>query len=401
MDGWDEDWAKLAGIGKSRAPSAAVLEGRITAAADADPKSENYSTLLWDAASAADWLGRHQTALRCINEFLRIQPENNEARYERGLQLLMAGNAGVGWKEYRRLYLTPKQIQKAGGLPPSWNGQAAGDGILVFSDQGEGDAIMALRYAPRLKERFNRVLFNCSHSLVDLAKTMPCFEAVIPFNGFAQSEYGSIAGLQCQFHVPVMALPAFFGAFDPDPPPPPPYFDVTAELVAFLREHFGGKGAFRVGLSWKGGPGTPRDPVRSFDIAEFQPLMAIHGVEFFSLQWETEGGETDDLPVAVKDMYREAKAWPQSHGKPWTFLETVALAATMDLVVTCDSVIAHVAGAMDVPTWVALPVASEWRWGVKTARSGWYPKARLFRQRKYDEWKPVFDDMAAELAQLV
>jgi hypothetical protein len=400
MNGWDENWARLAGIGASLAPSEAVLEGRIIAAGEADPKSANYVKLLWDAAPAADWLGRHQTALRCIDEVLRVQPENNEALYERGLQLLMSGNAGPGWNEYRQLYFTPKQVQKADGLPPSWDGKAAGDGILVRSDQGDGDAIMALRYAPWLKQHFNRIVFYCNQPLVDLAKTMPCFEAVIPFNGFGQSEYGSIAGLQCQYHVPVMALPGFFGAFDPHPPPPPPYLNVSPELIAFLRERFGDTGGLRVGLCWRGGPGTPRDPVRSFDVAKFQPLLEIGGVEFFSLQWDTENGEVDDLPAEVMDMYQESKGYLLSNKKPWTFLETAALAATMDLVVTCDSVIAHVAGAMNVPTWVALPVASEWRWRLKTDRSDWYPKVKLFRQRKYNEWKPVFDDMAAELAQL-
>jgi hypothetical protein len=401
MTGWDDDWARLAGIGEGRGPSEAVLMGRIDAAAEANPPAGDYKGLLWNAASAADWLGRHQTALRCLDEYLRLDPGDHQAHYERGVQLLMDGKFGTGWKEYRRLYQTPKQLQKVAGFPPFWNGQAAGDGILVFSDQGDGDAIMSLRYARMLKERFHRVLFNCSEDLLELAKTLGCFEAVIPFNGFTHSEYGSIAGLQCQYHVPVMALPGYFGAFDPNPPPPPPYFGVGPGLINHLREHFGGGGGFRVGLAWRGKPGTPRDPVRSFDVGEYRPLMAVPGVEFFSLQWECEDGELDDLPAQVKDMYREARQWPRSHGRPWTFLETAALAASMDLVVTCDSVISHVAGAMNVPTWVALPVASEWRWGVKTESSGWYPKTRLFRQMRYQEWEPVFAGMAAALEELL
>ncbi|MCE9531541.1 MAG: hypothetical protein K8T89_10535 [Planctomycetes bacterium] len=361
MAGFDESWSRLAGIGEGRAPREATLVDRIVVAGEADPSAGNYKDVMWSAASAADWLGRHQTALRSLDAVLQIDPDDHQAHYERGLQLLMAGKFPEGWTEYSRLYQTPKQVRKVDGFPPPWDGKADGEGILVFSDQGDGDAIMALRYARELKKRFGRVIFNCDPNLADLAKTIGCFEEVIPFLGFSGSKYGSIKGLECDYHVPVMALPGHFGAFAPDPPSLPPYFTLDPALVANMQRELRFSEGYRVGVAWRGNSGTPRDPVRSFDAEEFLPLAAVPGVEFFSLQWESGDGEADCLNVHGKEIYRLARS-RNRRGIPWTFLDTAAFVASLDLVITCDSAIAHIAGALDVPTWVAEEMAVElWR----------------------------------------
>jgi hypothetical protein len=359
------------------------------------PGDARFRDLLRQAAGSADWLGRHQTALRCYEEILRDNPADKEAHSELGMQLLMLGRFAEGWKEYLHLYYTPKQLRAAEDLPPPWDGQTGGDGILVVSDQGEGDAVMSLRYARKLRERFARVFFFCQPGVADLADTTGYFDEVIPTNGIVSSRHRS-AALGCEYHVPVMALPAYFHAFDPDKPPPAGYFNLDPRLTTNLRDKFWSGEGYRVGLAWRGKPGTPRDPIRSFDPSLLSPLVDLAGPKFFSLQSEQEDGETDSLGDSVMALWPEMKRWCRLPDRSWSLLETASFIASLDLVVTCDSVIAHVSGAVGVPTWVALPAASEWRWGLGD-RTDWYPTAKLFRQSRYAEWEPVFAEMARSL----
>ena len=157
---------------------------------------------------AADWLGRHQTAQRCFEEILRGDSEDHNTHYELGHQLLMLSDFTHGWREYLHRYQTEEHLQKAHtlGVPPVWDGHTDGNGILVYSDQGEGDAIMMMRYVPQLRRHFKRVFFLCGEMLADLAGTTDFFDEVIAIERVSSSRHGSIAELYCEYSTPVTAL---------------------------------------------------------------------------------------------------------------------------------------------------------------------------------------------------
>jgi hypothetical protein len=130
-------------------------------------------------------------------------------------------------------------------------------------------------------------------------------------------------------------------------------------------------------------------------------LTQIPGTSFFAIQWEAESQEIADLGPDVKDLWPTMKTLPFGD-RGWSLLETAGFIAGMDLVITCDSVVAHVAGTMNVATWVPLPLASEWRWGLNKKYGLWYPdNVKLFHQQQYRDWAPVFDEMKEKLEDLV
>ncbi len=350
---------------------------------------------------AADCVGRHATAIGLWEELSRLNNEDHEAHYELGCQHLLLGKYEAGWQDYLHYFQTPQYVGKVADFPPIWDGHSSADGILVFADQGYGDAIMTLRYVPQLSPYFQRKLFFCDDSLAPLAEATNYFEAVVTPNAIRTSRYGSLAGMHCQYHAPVMSLPAHFHAFAPDYPPPPGYFQVDAALINYLRRPFADSQGIRVAVAWKGKPSTPRDPLRSFEPALLRPLTQTPGTTFFAIQWEAEDQEIEDLGPGVTNMYPTMRRM-RFRGRPWSLLETAAFVGGMDLVITCDSVVAHVAGAMNVTTWIPLPFASEWRWGLNKRYGLWYPEnVRLFRQNQYGNWAPVFDAMKQELQRMV
>jgi ADP-heptose:LPS heptosyltransferase len=170
----------------------------------------------------------------------------------------------------------------------------------------------------------------------------------------------------------------------------------ATDLRSEWQQRLDGGGTLRVGIVWAGNPRQPRDPWRSTRLANFAPLAAVPGIRLVSLQ---KGAAREQLAC-------EATTWNvldfgEELDADAPFVDTAALIECLDLVISVDTAVAHLAGAMQKPVWLALQFAADWRWGLSTDRTPWYPSMRLFRQRALHDWPQVFADMAVELRKLV
>jgi hypothetical protein len=191
-------------------------------------------------------------------------------------------------------------------------------------------------------------------------------------------------------HLPLMSLPRILGLVRPqDMPAPPPYLAVEAERVEAWRAKLAGWGCRKVGIVWQGNPQHVRDALRSIPLSEFLPLSQVAGVQLFSLQ---KGSGREQLASAGSDcpIVDLADDLPD-------FAETAAVIDVLDLVISCDSACAHLAGALARPVWLALPAAPDWRWQLERVDSPWYPSMRLFRQQTLGDWAEVFARIATAL----
>ncbi|HEX3148590.1 MAG TPA: tetratricopeptide repeat protein [Gemmataceae bacterium] len=343
----------------------------------------------FDLASACDMTGDPCEALQCLEEVARLGPYRPDARFLRGTIRLLLGEFPTAWSDYRAFYETERYKLK--GCPmPMWDGVATGQHILLYSDQGLGDAIQFLRYVPQLRQKFRHISFYGPESLGSIIRLNELANELIPDPGLLLAYPGGLRSLPCEYYSPLSALPGWFGADIPLAP----YLRCEQSLPAtFMRRHFD-RSEFKVGIAWKGSRDTPRNKIRSFTTGLFRRLIDIPNTHFYVLQKDATSEEmkvfdgASDVTILTDDMNRF---------RGWDIMATAAAMMQMNLVITCDNMHAHLAGAIGRTVWVGLPYASEWRWQLGMTDSPWYPTSRLFRQPEYGCWEPVFDSMASEL----
>lgn len=325
--------------------------------------------------------GRMAEAVACYDMGLRIQPDSASTHWNRALAWLEMGDFQRGWPEYewrwRRPQTPPRPFPQ-----PRWDGSPLeGQTILLYMEQGLGDMIQFIRYAALLKQRGGRVIVECPPSLHCLFATCPGIDQVVvegqPLPNFT-------------IQVPLLSLPGLLDTTLATIPAEVPYLRADPERIAKWRAELGPIVGFKIGLVWQGNPKHGADRHRSLPLQVFAPLAAVEGVRLVSLQ---KGPGTEQIPdarpkLAVLDLRSET--WND-------FMETAAVIANLDLVVTVDTAVAHLAGALGAPVWVALPHALDWRWLLKRDDSPWYPTMRLFRQPAPGDWSPVIERMADAL----
>ncbi|MGP0068649.1 MAG: hypothetical protein ACLQGP_34245, partial [Isosphaeraceae bacterium] len=268
-----------------------------------------------------------------------------------------------------------------------WMGEPLeGRTILLHPDQGLGDTIQFLRYATILQARGARVIVACQEALVRLAETCPGIDRVItqgdPLPEF--DVHSTLTRVMCLITRSVDAIPA-----------PIPYFRADPERVERWRDRLAASTGYKVGIAWQGNPKHSRDRDRSFPLAQFEKLAGLEGVRLISLQ-RGAGSEQLHAPARrfpVIDLGEEVD--PDMA----TMADTPAIMMNLDLVIAPDTAVAHLAGALGVPVWIALPLGPDWRWMLDREDSPWYPAARLFRQTELGRWEPVFDRIADALAE--
>jgi tetratricopeptide (TPR) repeat protein len=330
-------------------------------------------------------LKRLDEAVASFDRALAIKPDYIEARYNRGKVQLLSGDYRNGFKAYEHRWDTKDFLSRPPNLrAPKWQGEAiAGRSILIFSEQGLGDVIQFSRYLPLLVQLGANVTFLCPAKLVRLLKPLTQqIEVVTSLGGEERFDF------QCA----LMTLPLRFGA---DPiSSPAPYLRPEAELADRWRQRIGDQG-FKIGIAWHGNQ-YARSRRRSVPLSEFIPLSERPGVRLISLQKHQGLDQLTNLSGAtVEDLGDEFDSGPDA------FIDTAAVMSGLDLIVTCDTSIAHLAGALGRPTWVALIYVPEWRWQLDRADTPWYPAMRLFRQQTRGEWSGAFRDMALELDALL
>jgi hypothetical protein len=193
-----------------------------------------------------------------------------------------------------------------------------------------------------------------------------------------------------EWHCPLMSLPAAFQTSIDSIPAQIPYLHVPAEAKKNAASLAWPDDGLRVGLVWSGNPLFPEDRLRSIPLSGFAPMLALHGVRFFSLQTGPAASQLDEVGEPITDLQAAIG----------DMADTTALIGKLDLVITVDTAVAHLAGALGKPTWVLLPFAPDWRWLMEREDSPWYPTMRLFRQRGFGEWAPVLERVRGQLAAL-
>jgi tetratricopeptide (TPR) repeat protein len=329
-------------------------------------------------------LGQFDAAMASFDRAIALQPQLSEPLFNKGLRYLQAGEFERGFELYERRPMADRGAAE-GCDAPRWDGNSeiTGKRFLTYAEQGLGDTIQFSRYALLLAARGARVVLSVQEGLCALLRTLGSNIEVI-----GAAERPTDIELQC----PLLSLPHLFGTRIETIPAPCPYLQPQPERVARWRERLGTGGRL-IGIHWQGGTGRT-DAGRSFPLRYFASIARIPGVRLFSMQ---KGPGTEQLRGLPGD-WRVEDLGPQFDpvgGE--AFLDTAAVMAALDLVITSDTSIAHLAGALGRPTWVALKHRPDWRWMLKREDHPWYPTMRLFRQPEPGAWGPVFDRMRREL----
>ncbi len=321
--------------------------------------------------------GAFETEIACHRQALALDPDLADAHFCLGMALLRQGDFAAGWHHYEGR----RRLPDWGGpafraiTAPLWEGEdLKGRSILLQAEQGLGDTIQFLRYAPLLAARGAQVTVRLPPVLVRLARTLA--------GGIAVAGNDAVPP-PTDFHLPLLSLPLRLGTTLDTIPPAVPYLGSTATAATGGRPR-------RIGLVWAGAPGHKRDRRRSIALATFAPLARATGIDLVSLQIGPRAVEALAPPGGL--TLRNA-LWDSAD-----FADTAAVVAGLDLVITVDTALAHLAGALGKPVWILLPYAADWRWLLDREDSPWYPSAHLFRQEEPDAWAAVLERVAAALA---
>lgn len=331
--------------------------------------------------------GREEEALACYAEALARDGELAEAHVGRGQLLLARGAFSEGWPEFEwrlRLPDWPRRGYPHRLAAPRWEGDRFEDQtLLVYCEQGLGDAIQFVRYLPRVKARGGgRVVLEAPAPLAPLFRRLPGVDAVTVF---APDTPPAVAHDR---QVALLSLPRIFGTTLADIPAAIPYLSAEPGEIARWRRRLR-PAALQVGVVWAASGWTRGLAVKSCRLGDFEPLARIAGVALYGLQPGAAAQEAAAAPAAWRF---------QNWGTEFRdFSDTAAALAALDLVVTVDTAVAHLAGAMGRPVWTLLPFPADWRWLRGRRDSPWYPTMRLFRQARRGAWAPVFESVAAEL----
>jgi len=330
-------------------------------------------------------LGRFEAALAAYDAALAADPGSRRAVFSKATLLLLQGRFAEGWPLYEerpRYFAVPGlEADKAWRDPAQ---DVAGRTVLVYDEQGIGDAIQFARFVAALAARGARIVLMLRPALKALFQGLSPQVEVVTLNDAPPAH---------DLHAALNSLPFLLGIGE-DVGMEAPYLAPDAARAAAWKKTIGGEG-LRVGIAWQGKTGGHADAARSFPLAALAPLAKVPGVRLISLQ---KGEGEEQLAGLPNGMTVETLGAAFDAG-PDAFLDTAAAMAALDLIVTCDTAIAHLAGALGRPCWVALKQVPEWRWQMGRADSPWYPQMILFRQQTRGDWAGVFAAMAERLAE--
>ena len=330
-------------------------------------------------------LGQHAEALACYAKAIEIDPDDAEAHFNRSQVLLQCEDYAQGWQEHEWRLRMPAHAGPAERFTePMWHGRETAHTVLLHAEQRLGDTLQFARYASLVAQRCGMVVLECQPELKPLLLVMRGAPQVIargdPLPRFAM-------------HAPLMSLPALLGTTIDTIPWRGPYLRPPAERLAKWRDAFRKRRkALNVALVWAGAPQHGDDLNRSISLAQLAPLASVPGVAFFSLQAGPAAWQAGAPPpgMALYDPTAKIK----------DFADTAALASLMDLVISVDTSVSHLAGGMGLHAWVLVPFTADWHHPLGRDDNRWYPTMRLFRQSVDGAWTGAIERMAAELAAL-
>ncbi len=326
-------------------------------------------------------------AIACLLRAIGLRPDHADGHLALGQNLLATGQFDPGWIEYE----WRNQTEAGKGTLPkitsaAWNGMRIQNGrLLLVGDQGYGDTIQFARYIPLIADRCAELILGCSAELSPLLAKIPGVKQYchrwtdVPAHA-AHCRLSSLPGL---VHTNLKTIPAKI-----------PYLFAEQDRIAAWRQRLDAtlpNHLYRIGLAWAGRSTHPNDRRRSISLRRLAPIATAHRARFVSLQ--------KPLPAADKPALAQFPGLTDLSADLTDFGETAAVIANLDLVITVDTAIGHLTGAMGRPVWILLPKASDWRWLLDRTDSPWYPTARLFRQATPGDWDAVIAEVASALAQ--
>ncbi|MGH6954259.1 MAG: tetratricopeptide repeat protein [Alphaproteobacteria bacterium] len=329
--------------------------------------------------------GRLGAAAVLFRRAIELRPDHADAHWNLALALLMAGTFDQGWEAYewrRRIHGFP--VRRLDG--PEWDGAIRpGLRLLFHSEQGLGDTIQFVRYARPLAEAGVRVSLSCPRRLARLLGTSAGVESIVPDDRAAPP---------ADAQLPLMSAPLRHGALAGPTPSPAPYLSAEPELVNRWRARLGeGQRTLKIGIAWQGNPAYQADRRRSIPLAKFAPLARLAGVRLYGLQV---GPGREQLAAAGDTGWFVDLGSELDRGSD-AFVDTAAVMASLDLVISSDTAVPHLAGALGREVWLLLPRVPDWRWGLSGESTPWYPTMRLFRQSRAGDWDGVFAEVADAL----
>ena len=330
-------------------------------------------------------LGRHEQAIANYSRSVQIDPQYAEAHWNLSLALLLTGRLAEGWREYEwrhspelQMMTYPHRYDK-----PRWDGSPfVGKRLLVHYEQGFGDTIQFVRYLPMVKARGGAVILEVRKPLVGLLRGFPGIDELVEASPDAKP------ATDFDMHVSLMDLPGIFGTTLDNVPADVPYLHADSAKARHWRTVLSDD-HFKVGIVWSGSPAYERNSVRSSNLEHFASLAAVQGVKLYSLQKGAPAAQLKELAgkIPVTDLAVHLH----------DFSDTAAVIENLDLIISVDTCVPHLAGAIGKPVWLLLCNAPAWQWMLDRPDSPWYPTMRIFRQSQPGQWQDVFHQVAREL----
>ena len=321
--------------------------------------------------------GRIDESIAILRLALTLHPDSPETRWNLGIALLMSGGLEHGWPQYERRWDVPGlQEARRHASVPAWDGRELhGKRILLWAEQGLGDTVQFVRYAGLVAQRGGRVVLQVQPELKQLLQGLPAVEALV-----TTDDPSPDVDVQC----PLLSLGLIMGTTLATIPAAVPYLSADPRRVERWRVRLAAEtGHLNVGLVWAGRSTHINDGNRSMPLAALAPLSQVPQARFFSLQ---KGKAAEQAPPAGLSL------------TDWThelidLADTAAFVSSLDLILTVDTSIAHLAGALGKRTLLLLPFAPDWRWMLGRCDSPWYPTMRLFRQPRFGDWGSVVNEL--------
>ncbi len=352
----------------------------------------NHAIALNNSGLAFCEIGDFTLAHECLKLAVKAKPDYEDAKWNATILDLLHGDYARGWEGHEQRFV---QLEKLGPLrsfpEKRWNGERFdGKRLLIWPEQGLGDQLQFARFIPRVKQLGGTVVLACAEPLRELFRhSIPEADEIVVID----TPYE-----QCDLQVPLMSLPYVLKLSAQLDSERIPYIHTTNAVPASIHAALPTEPQrrLRVGVVWAGQPKHRNDRNRSIDLDLFESLFGDTRIEWVSLQ----KGELAEARLAALNMKREAEGIESVRGlgaQFTSFTDTAHAIERLDLVITVDTSVAHLAGAMGVPCWVLLPFNPDWRWQLYREDSPWYETVRLFRQSERNDWSAVIDNVASEL----
>ena len=351
----------------------------------------NYPDAHYNLGNALKEQGDLDAATASYNTALQLKPNYAEAHWNSSLTMLLGGNYKNGWEKYEWRIRNKNSTSKPHAIPKcdQWGGEVAlnqTNQLLLVTEQGLGDTLQFMRYANALRQRGAKISFCAQpklHSLIKNSGIDPSPLTPQQANQVSEGQW-----------IPLLSVPRHLEVSPQNPIITEPYIKTTAELTAKWADILGANEKPIIGINWQGNPKVEKTGLRGRSLAleTFAPVADNRPISLLSLQ---KGFGSEQLDTcSFKDRFISCQ---DQVNDTWDFLETAAIIANCDLVITSDTSVAHLAGGMGKTTWLLLHKVPDWRWGLEGDTTFWYPSMRLFRQKERGNWDEVMERVAQAL----